>query len=147
MLKIMLLLVPLLLTFAPLATASMPRIDVSELAPWHERRYSTALPQPFAHAIIIIKSDERGNVTEFSISTALGAAHLPTPLLRQLSKIVQPEITYKGVQGESLKSFSIHLEFGEFYYSDRFNDSFQSIAGWSIDHMMQINDFAFTDSR
>lgn len=142
-----LLIVPLLLALSMAACAST-KFDFGQLAPWTERQFVTNLPEPFLRMTVSISSDNEGNVEDFRMVTAAGEARLPSDALKLLSKVSTPEVTYEEPDeagGKNLRGFSVHVEFGDFQYSERFKDSFQRIARWKVDQNMQIRDFEIID--
>lgn len=143
---IKLLALPLLAGLSITACAAT-KLKVSQVAPWTERQFIAMLPQPFNRVDITIISDDAGRVTEFRIVTEAGEVKLPDDQLKQLSAVSEPSVTYDPAEGSMLKHFSVHVEFGSFYYSERFNESFQNIAGWKVNHSMHIRDFEITNYR
>lgn len=140
-------LLPALLPLSGCATEAIP---FGHEAPWEERQYKTTLAAPFGAVRIIIAADGSGKTTTFHLRTDVGEVALPKEVLDQLSDVSAPQVTY-GEVGKSMPAkidtFSVHMEFGELMYSEKYNESFKKIAGWRVDESMTIRGFEVVEFR
>lgn len=142
------LLVALLFTLLPIVGCATEAIRVGHVAPWEERQFKTTLPAPFGVVQVSIAADCSGKATSFRIRTDAGEVALPKGMLEQLSDVSEPQVTYSNMdeaKPPEIGKFSVHVEFGELVYSEKYKESFKKIAGWSVNEAMKIKDFEVVD--
>lgn len=133
-----------LLALLPITGCATEVIPFGHEASWQERQYRTTLPAPFGGVQITIAADNSGKTTSVRIHTDVGEVALPVGVLEQLTNVSEPQITYGEVgkaTPEKISAFAVHVEFGELVYSEKYKESFRSIAGWRVDESMTIQNF------
>lgn len=134
----------LLITLLAMTACATEAIRIGQVVPWEERQLKTTIPAPFGVVKISIATDKSGKTTAFDIKTDAGQLALPEDILAQLSDVSEPQVTYKKDEKEDsseIGTFSVHVEFGELVYSEKYQESFKKIAGWSMDKSMTLKDF------
>lgn len=110
-----------LLALLPITGCATEVIPFGHEASWQERQYRTTLPAPFGGVQITIAADNSGKTTLVRIHTDVGEVGKATPA--------------------KISAFAVHVEFGELVYSEKYKESFRSIAGWRVDESMTVQNF------